>query len=216
FEIAHDGTLFLDEIGEVNLSTQAKLLRVIQEKEFERVGSSTSIKVDTRIVAATNKDLIKEIKENRFREDLFYRINVFTIDMPPLRERLEDLPLLIQHFIKKYNQILNKRISNISSEAVSLLTSYSFPGNVRELENIMERAMIMCNCEIMDRELFFFLEQKSNSLPAGTLKTMEKEMIKKTLIQNKGNRTKTALSLGISRRSLLLKLKEFQIDIKSD
>lgn len=216
FEIAHDGTLFLDEIGEVNLSTQAKLLRVIQEKEFERVGSSTSIKVDTRIVAATNKDLIKEIKENRFREDLFYRINVFTIEMPPLRERLEDLPLLIQHFIKKYNQILNKRISNISSEAVSLLTSYSFPGNVRELENIMERAMIMCNCEIMDRELFFFLEQKSNSLPAGTLKTMEKEMIKKALIQNKGNRTKTALSLGISRRSLLLKLKEFQIDIKSE
>ena len=158
FEIAHNGTLFLDEIGEITLSTQAKLLRVIQEKEFERVGSSTSIKVDTRIVAATNKDLLKEIKENRFREDLFYRINVFTIDIPPLRARIEDIPLLVQHFIRKYNQILNKRITSISQEAISLLMDYTFPGNIRELENIIERAMIMCNNTIMDRNLFFFLE----------------------------------------------------------
>ena len=214
FEIAHNGTLFLDEIGEITLSTQAKLLRVIQEKEFERVGSSTSIKVDTRIVAATNKDLLKEIKENRFREDLFYRINVFTIDIPPLRARIEDIPLLVQHFIKKYNQILNKRITGISQKAISLLMDYTFPGNVRELENIMERAMIMCNHTIMDHDLFFFLEQKEEPAEAGTLKEMEKEMIKKTLIVNNGNRTKTAQSLGISRRSLLLKLKGYQIDIK--
>lgn len=214
FEIAHNGTLFLDEIGEITLSTQTKLLRVIQEKEFERVGSSTSIKVDTRIVAATNKDLLKEIKENRFREDLFYRINVFTIDIPPLRARIEDIPLLVQHFIKKYNQILNKRITGISQEASSLLMDYTFPGNVRELENIMERAMIMCNHTIMDRDLFFFLEQKEEFTQAGTLKEMEREMIKKTLILNNGNRTKTAQSLGISRRSLLLKLKGYQIDIK--
>lgn len=214
FEIAHNGTLFLDEIGEITLSTQAKLLRVIQEKEFERVGSSTSIKVDTRIVAATNKDLLKEIKENRFREDLFYRINVFTIDIPPLRARIEDIPLLVQHFIRKYNQILNKRITGISQEAISLLMDYTFPGNIRELENIIERAMIMCNNTIMDRNLFFFLEQKEGFTEAGTLKEMEREMIKKTLILNNGNRTKTAQSLGISRRSLLLKLKGYQIDIK--
>ncbi len=214
FEIAHNGTLFLDEIGEITLSTQAKLLRVIQEKEFERVGSSTSIKVDTRIVAATNKDLLKEIKENRFREDLFYRINVFTIDIPPLRARIEDIPLLVQHFIRKYNQILNKRITSISQEAISLLMDYTFPGNIRELENIIERAMIMCNNTIMDRNLFFFLEQKEGFTEAGTLKEMEREMIKKTLILNNGNRTKTAQSLGISRRSLLLKLKGYQIDIK--
>ena len=214
FEIAHNGTLFLDEIGEITLSTQAKLLRVKQEKEFERVGSTTSIKVDTRIVAATNKDLLKEIKENRFREDLFYRINVFTIDIPPLRARIEDIPLLVQHFIRKYNQILNKRITSISQEAISLLMDYTFPGNIRELENIIERAMIMCNNKIMDRNLFFFLEQKEGFTEAGTLKEMEREMIKKTLILNNGNRTKTAQSLGISRRSLLLKLKGYQIDIK--
>ncbi|MDD4896607.1 MAG: sigma-54 dependent transcriptional regulator, partial [Atribacterota bacterium] len=216
FEIAHGGTLFLDEIGEVNVATQAKLLRVVQEKEFERVGSSTSIKIDTRIVAATNKDLEREVKENRFREDLFYRLNVFHIDVPPLRERKEDIPLLLQHFIKKYNQILNKRIAHISPEGISLLMDYSFPGNVRELENIMERATIMCNSNMIDKELLFFLEQKNTSHHAETLKEMEKELIKKSLIQNKGNRTRTAQALGISRRNLIFKLKEYQIDIKPE
>lgn len=216
FEIAHGGTLFLDEIGEVDIGIQAKLLRVIQEKEFERVGSSTSLKVDTRILAATNKDLMLEIKEGRFREDLFYRINVFHIEAPPLRDRKEDIPLLVEHFIKKYNQILNKHISNISPEGISLLLDYSFPGNVRELENIIERAMIMCNNNIIEKELLFFLEQKDIDFRTGTLKEMEKEMIKKSLIQNKGNRTKTAEHLGISRRSLILKLKEYQIDIKPE
>ena len=216
FEIAHNGTLFLDEIGEVDISTQAKLLRVIQEKEFERVGSSTGIKVNTRIVAATNKNLAKEVKENRFREDLFYRINVFAIDIPPLRERVEDIPLLVPHFIKKYNQILNKKITGISPEAISLLLDYAFPGNVRELENIVERAMIMCNHSIMDRGLFLFLEQKEDFPQVGTLKEMEKEMIKKILIQNNGNRTKTAQSLGISRRNLIMKIKTYQIDIKPE
>lgn len=216
FEIAHSGTLFLDEIGEVDLSTQAKLLRVIQEKEFERVGSSTSIKVDTRIVAATNKDLEQEIKENRFREDLFYRINVFHIEAPPLRERKEDIPLLIKHFIDKYNRILNKRISDITSEGLSLLLDYSFPGNIRELENIIERAMIMSNKEIIEKELLFFLEKKEFTPQPGTLKEMEREMIKKSLIQNKGNRTKAAEQLGISRRTLIIKLKEYQIDIKPE
>lgn len=216
FEVAHGGTLFLDEIGEVDIATQAKLLRVVQEKEFERVGSSASIKVEVRLIAATNKDLEKEIKEGRFREDLFYRLNVFHIDIPPLRERKEDIPRLIEHFIKKYNQILNKRISAISSEGLSLLIDYSFPGNVRELENIIERAMIMCDSNIIEKELLFFLEQKNVSPRLGTLKEMEREMIKKGLIAHKGNRTKTAQYLGISRRNLILKLKEYKIDIKPE
>jgi two-component system response regulator HydG/two-component system response regulator AtoC len=216
FEVAHGGTVFLDEIGEVNITTQAKLLRVVQEKEFERVGSSASIKVEVRLIAATNKDLEKEIKEGRFREDLFYRLNVFHIDIPPLRERKEDIPRLIEHFIKKYNQILNKRISAISSEGLSLLIDYSFPGNVRELENIIERAMIMCDSDIIEKELLFFLEQKNVSPRLGTLKEMEREMIKKGLIAHKGNRTKTAQHLGISRRNLILKLKEYKIDIKPE
>ncbi len=216
FEIAHGGTLFLDEIGEINIATQAKLLRVVQEKEFERVGSSTSIKVEVRLIAATNKDLEKEVKEGRFREDLFYRLNVFHIDIPPLRERKEDIPRLVQHFITKYNQVLNKRITAISSEGVSLLMDYSFPGNVRELENIIERATIMCNSNTIEKELLFFLEQKNASPKAGTLKEMEREMIKKTLLQNNGNRTRTAQHLGMSRRNLILKLKEYQIVIKPE
>ncbi len=216
FEIANGGTLFLDEIGEINIATQAKLLRVVQEKEFERVGSSTSIKVEVRLIAATNKDLEKEVKEGRFREDLFYRLNVFHIDIPPLRERKEDIPQLVQHFITKYNQVLNKRISAISPEGISLLMDYSFPGNVRELENIIERATIMCNSNTIEKELLFFLEQK-NAIPrANTLKEMEKEMIKKTLLQNNGNRTRTAQLLGMSRRNLILKLKEYQIDIQPE
>ncbi|HNR65335.1 MAG TPA: sigma-54 dependent transcriptional regulator [Atribacterota bacterium] len=216
FEIAHGGTLFLDEIGEINIATQAKLLRVVQEKDFERVGSSTSIKVEVRLIAATNKDLEKEVKEGRFREDLFYRLNVFHIDIPPLRERKEDIPRLVQHFITKYNQVLNKRITAISSEGVSLLMDYSFPGNVRELENIIERATIMCNSNTIEKELLFFLEQKNASPKAGTLKEMEREMIKKTLLQNNGNRTRTAQHLGMSRRNLILKLKEYQIVIKPE
>ena len=215
FEIAHGGTIFLDEIGEINLMTQAKLLRVVQEKEFERVGSSTSIKVDARIVAATNKDIKKEVEEHNFREDLYYRLNIFHIHIPPLRERKEDVPLLVQHFIEKYNRILNKRIPCLSKEAIGLLMDYSYPGNVRELENIIERAMIMCNGEMIDKDFLFFFEQKNINQKNGTLKEMEKEMIKKYLIQNHGNRTKTALNLGISRRNLQLKIKEYKIDVPS-
>jgi len=215
FEIAHKGSIFLDEIGELNSMTQAKLLRVVQEKEFERVGSSTSIKVDTRIVAATNKDLKKEVRQNRFREDLFYRLNVFHINVPPLRERKEDIPLLVQHFIQKYNQILNKRISGVSGHTLDLLMDYSFPGNIRELENIIERAMIMCTRSTIEKNVVYFLDKENIEQKSGTLKEMEKEMIKKYLIQNHGNRTKTAQVLGISRRNLQLKLKEYQINISS-
>ncbi len=216
FEIAHKGTIFLDEIGEVNAVTQAKLLRVVQEKEFERVGSSKSINVDVRIVSATNKDLLQEVRAYRFREDLFYRLNVFHIHVPPLRERKEDIPLLVNYFIQKYNQILNKRIASISQHALSLLMDYFFPGNIRELENIMERAMIMCTADAIEKEYVYFLDKDSIEQRNGTLKEMEKEAIKKALIQNQGNRTKTALALGISRRSLQSKLKEYQISIPAN
>ncbi|MDD5635588.1 MAG: sigma-54 dependent transcriptional regulator, partial [Atribacterota bacterium] len=196
FEISDGGTIFLDEIGEVSLFTQAKLLRAVQEKEFERVGSSTTIKVDTRIVAATNKDLQKEVAKQQFRDDLFYRLNVFQINIPPLKERKEDIPLLVNHFIKKYNQILNKRIDCISKDALSYLMDYSFPGNIRELENIIERSMIMCSKNVIEKGLINFLDKSSINQKSGTLKDMEKEMIKKYLVENNGNKTKTAIALG--------------------
>jgi len=213
FEMADGGTIFLDEIGEMDLSIQTKLLRVLQEKEFERVGSSKTIKVDARILTATNKDLKREVKEGRFREDLFYRINVFNIDVPPLRERKEDIPLLVEHFINKYNKILNKRVKKVSAKAMDFLIDYNYPGNIRELENIIERSIIMAKDEIIDENYFYFIEQERKFEKKGTLKDVEKELIIKYLIQNKGNRTKTAESLGISRRSLQNKIKEYQINL---
>ncbi|HEC91625.1 MAG TPA: sigma-54-dependent Fis family transcriptional regulator, partial [Candidatus Atribacteria bacterium] len=212
FEMADGGTIFLDEIGEMDLSIQTKLLRVLQEKEFERVGSSKTIKVDARILTATNKDLKREVKEGRFREDLFYRINVFNIDVPPLRERKEDIPLLVEHFINKYNKILNKRVKKVSAKAMDFLIDYNYP-NIRELENIIERSIIMAKDEIIDENYFYFIEQERKFEKKGTLKDVEKELIIKYLIQNKGNRTKTAESLGISRRSLQNKIKEYQINL---
>jgi len=213
FEMANGGTIFLDEIGEMDLSIQTKLLRVLQEKEFERVGSSKSIKVDVRILSATNKDLKKEVEERRFREDLFYRINVFNIDVPPLRERKEDIPLIAKHFIGKYNKILNKKVKKISAKAMELMLDYNYPGNIRELENIIERSMIMAKDNIMDETYFSFINKEKFLEKKGTLKEVEKELIIKYLIQNNGNRTKTAELLGISRRSLLDKIKKYQLSL---
>lgn len=213
FEMANGGTIFLDEIGEMDLSIQTKLLRVLQEREFERVGSSRSIKIDVRILSATNKDLKKEVEERRFREDLFYRLNVFNVDVPPLRERKEDIPLIAEHFINKYNKILNKKVKKISAKAMELLLDYNYPGNIRELENILERTMIMAKDEIIDEKYFNFINKETYIEKKGTLKEAEKELIIKYLIQNKGNRTHTAELLGISRRSLQNKIKEYQINL---
>ncbi|MEA1939634.1 MAG: sigma-54 dependent transcriptional regulator [Candidatus Caldatribacteriota bacterium] len=213
FEMANSGTIFLDEIGEIDLSTQTKLLRVSQEKEFERVGSSRSIKADVRILSATNKDLKKEMKQGKFREDLFYRLNVFNIDAPSLRERKEDIPLLAEHFISKYNKIMNKKVEKISSRAMELLLDYDYPGNIRELENIIERSMIMSKEGVIDESYFNFINTNKQLEKKGTLKEIEKEVIIKYLIQNKGNRTKTAELLGISRRNLQNKIKEYQINL---
>ena len=213
FEMANGGTIFLDEIGEMDLTIQTKLLRVLQEREFERVGSSRTIKVDVRILSATNKDLKKEIEERRFREDLFYRLNVFSVDVPPLRERKEDIPLIVKHLTGKYNKILNKKVKKVSAKAMELLLDYNYPGNIRELENIIERSMIMAKDEIIDEKYFNFISKEEYIEKKGTLKETEKELIIKYLIQNKGNRTKTAEILGISRRSLQNKIKEYQINL---
>jgi len=213
FEMANGGTIFLDEIGEMDLTIQTKLLRVLQEKEFERVGSSRTIKVDVRILSATNKDLKKEIEERKFREDLFYRLNVFNVDVPPLRERKEDIPLIVEYLIGKYNKILNKKVKKVSAKAMELLLDYNYSGNIRELENIIERSMIMARDEIIDEKYFNFINKETYIEKKGTLKDVEKELIIKYLIQNKGNRTKTAEILGISRRSLQNKIKEYQINL---
>jgi DNA-binding NtrC family response regulator len=213
FEMANGGTIFLDEIGEVDPVIQTKLLRFLQEKEFERVGSSKSIKVDVRILSATNLDLKKKAEDNNFRQDLYYRLNVFNIEVPPLRERKEDIPLLVEHFIHKYDKILNKKVEEISPQAMELLLNYDYPGNIRELENILERSMIMAKNNIMDETYFAFINKENFSEKKGTLKEAEKELIIKYLIQNKSNRTKTAELLGISRRSLQNKIKEYQIEL---
>ena len=213
FEMAKGGTIFLDEIGEVDPVIQTKLLRFLQEREFERVGSSKSIKVDVRILSATNLDLKKKAEDNNFRQDLYYRLNVFNIEVPPLRERKEDIPLLVEHFIHKYNKILNKKVEEISHQAMELLLNYDYPGNIRELENILERSMIMAKNNIMDETYFAFINKENFSEKKGTLKEAEKELIIKYLIQNKSNRTKTAELLGISRRSLQNKIKEYQIEL---
>ena len=146
-EIAHQGTLFLDEIGELSLLTQAKILRFLEEKEFTRVGGSKTIKVDVRLIAATNKDLTQEIKNGEFREDLYYRINVVPIVIPPLRERKEDIPLLVEHFVKKYNDENNKKVKGLSPEALEWMVRYEWPGNVRELENLIERMVALTSNE---------------------------------------------------------------------
>jgi DNA-binding NtrC family response regulator len=213
FEMAKGGTIFLDEIGEVDPVIQTKLLRFLQEKEFERVGSSKSIKVDVRILSATNLDLKKKAEDNNFRQDLYYRLNVFNIEVPPLRERKEDIPLLVEHFIHKYDKILNKKVEEISPQAMELLLNYDYPGNIRELENILERSMIMAKNNIMDETYFAFINKENFSEKKGTLKEVEKELIIRYLIQNKSNRTKTAELLGISRRSLQNKIKEYQINL---
>src|SRR5687768_5312052 len=153
FEVADGGSIFLDEIGNINLETQAKLLRVIQEKEFMRLGSVETIKVDVRIIAATNADLSKLMAENRFREDLFYRLNVITIQLPPLRRKREDIPLLVQHFLAKYSEENKRKVREVTPDAMRILMDHNWPGNVRELENTIERAVVLCNGDRVTPEL---------------------------------------------------------------
>ena len=217
FQLAHRGTIFLDEIGEMSLVTQAKLLRALYEKEIEPLGSTHTVRVDVRVIAATNRDLSKEVKEGRFREDLYYRLNVVPIVLPPLRERREDIPELALHFFRHFCKKNRKEIKGISPKAVDLLVRYDWPGNVRELENVMERVVIMARKEIITPEelpvqIQKYGEQGGGDLvfpPGISLQEVEKRLIIKTLRDVEGNRSRAAKVLGINRRTLQNKLKEY-------
>ncbi len=221
FQLAHGGTIFLDEVGETSPSVQAKLLRVLQEKEFEPLGSTRTVKVDIRVVAATNRDLEASVREGRFREDLFYRLNVVPITVPPLRERKEDIPLLAEHFLARFGEKNRKMLKAISGKALDLLVRYDWPGNVRELENCIERAVILARDEVVVpadlppqiRTLPSEQGQGGLALPYGvSLQEMEKALITKTLEDTGGNRTRAAEILGINRRTLQNKLKEYGLN----
>jgi len=217
FEEAHGGTCFLDEVGDIGLGMQAKLLRVLQEHEIKRVGGVENIKVDVRIIAATNKDLEKLVQEGRFRDDLFYRLSVVTIPLPPLRERREDIPLLAYSFLRKYADQNDRPVSQVSSEAMALLEKYTWPGNVRELEHKIERAVALTtNPVLLPEDLPLKLrklheEAISPIETPSSLRELEKKHIQKILKQTKGNKTLAAELLGIHRRTLYRLAKRYGI-----
>jgi len=214
FELADGGTLFMDEIGDLSPATQAKLLRVLQEGEFERLGGTRTLKVDVRLVAATNADLTALVREKRFREDLFYRLNVITIQIPPLRERREDIPLLAQHFLRRFAAKNAKAISGFTEEALDLLQTYAWPGNVRELENVIERAVVLSRSSMISPadfpETLVGSEQAARHLviSIGTpLEDVEDRLIEETLRYTKGDKTIAAKLLGIATRTIYRRLK---------
>ncbi len=225
FEAAQGGTVFLDEIGELNLSTQVKLLRVLQEREFERVGGTESVRVDIRVIAATNRDLKKAIQDGRFREDLYYRLNVIAVQMPPMREREGDLTLLIRHFLDKQRQKRHHRFEGISQQALEILKRYRWPGNVRELENLIERVATL-NDDVMIRPEHLSPEITGGTplprsaeagLPeSGVLESMERDMIERVLKETRFNKRWAADRLGISRPTLYQKLKRYGLKLKHE
>ena len=224
FELANDGTLFLDEVAEMPLEMQVKLLRILQEQEFERVGGVNTIKVDVRIITATNKNLEEEVKAGRFREDLFYRLNVVPIHLPPLRERREDIEPLVKCFLSQFNEKLKKQIHGLTPETLATLRGYSWPGNIRQLENVLERMVLMCDGEILTLgdlpdELTPHLPDRGdgeNGVTPLSLKqivrkqtqSLERELIEKALDETSGNVTRAAEKLQLSRKGLQLKMKE--------
>ncbi len=208
FEIAEGGTVFLDEIGDISLKTQTDLLRVLQEREIVRVGGNQSIKVDFRCVAATNKDLEKLIEEGKFRPDLFYRLNVFHIELPALRDRRDDIPLLVNHFVHKFSQQMNKRISRVAPAAMNLLQQQPWMGNVRELENAVERAMVVAQEPEIREQDFAFKATTTNGSPQ-SLEEMEKTHILRVLDSCNGNQSRAAEILDIDRVTLHHKLKRY-------
>jgi DNA-binding NtrC family response regulator len=218
FELADGGTIFLDEIGEIDASTQVKLLRVLQEKQFERVGGEKSVSVDVRIVCATNKDLQKEIEKGNFREDLYYRLNVVHLEVPPLRDRKEDIPLLMTSFLTFFNQENEKHIEGFSPAAKKALLAYDWPGNIRELRNCIESSVVLARSIIIEPEDLPAVVSKAEnpslvSLEVGiTLAEAERRLIVSTLGLCGGNKTKAAEMLGIGRKTLHRKLQEYQID----
>ncbi len=227
FEVAHGGTLFLDEIGELDKELQVKLLRVLQEKEFQRVGGNRSYKTDVRIIAATSQNLKRSVQDGHFRDDLFYRLNVVPIHIPPLRERQEDIPILLDHFFHKLAGEMDRSVPLLTAEASKLLSAYSYQGNVRELANIVERLLVMCaNGEITSYDLPGEVREEAGQapkpakllkeLPAGgvPLQDLEKELILKTLKMTSWNKTAAARILGITRRLLYLRLSQYGASVQ--
>ena len=216
FELAQNGTLFFDEISNIGLEVQAKLLRAVEERKISKVGSHRVITVDVRIIAATNKDLPKAIKDGTFREDLFYRLNVVLLQMPPLRERKSDIPLLVQHFLEKYNARLRKDIHGISPDALDLLVRHDWPGNVRELENTMERLLVLSPGPYLEPADLVFagtILTPAAEAPDGTLlKDLERNHIIQTLQRCDGHKSETARALGIDRKTLREKLKRYDLE----
>jgi nitrogen regulation protein NR(I) len=222
FELADGGTLFLDEVAEMPLEMQVKLLRVLQEQEFERVGGVSTIKVNVRIVTATNKDLTAEVKAGRFREDLFYRLNVVPIHLPALRDRREDIDALVQYFLKQFNTKLKKGIKGVDPEAMAALRGHSWPGNIRQLENVLERCALMCEGQVLrvadlPEELTGVSASASSAQDEGPsfkeivqrqTRSLERDLIEKALEETSGNITRAAEKLGLSRKGLQLKIKD--------
>ncbi len=217
FELADEGTLFLDEVGEISPTLQVKLLRVLQEGEFERVGGTKVLKSDVRIISATNINLTNAIKQKRFREDLYYRLNVITINIPPLRERKEDIPLLVSHFMRIYQEKNDKIIDGISEDVLDILTDYAWPGNVRELKNVIERAVVLTQGRIIsqndlpDNIFQSKIEDRKLTIPFGTpLREIEKKIIVETLRRTKGDKEVTANLLGITPRTIYRKMNSLE------
>ncbi len=217
FELADGGTIFLDEIGDISPKLQADLLRVLQEKSFYRVGGSEEVRVDARVIAATHKDLRAAVEEGRFREDLFYRLNVIEVQLPPLRDRREDIPLLVEHFIERISHEVGKDVRGISDGAMRVLMDHDWPGNVRELENAVERAIVACRSGTLGEDDLAFLQENGSGrqfrVPANmTLEEMEKLMIEAALKRTGGNVKESASGLGIDRSTLYDKLKKYGIE----
>lgn len=217
FELAHSGTLFLDEIGEISQSTQVKLLRVLQERQFERLGSEKTLTVDVRLVAATNRDLRAEVDAGRFREDLYYRLNVIHLEVPPLRERKEDIPLLMSHFLEMYNERNKRRVEGFSQRAKAAMLAYDWPGNIRELGNCVESAVVLAGDSIIDLDDLPAVVKNASSeervvIPVGTsMEQAEKALILATIASCGGNKSKAADMLGVARKTLHRKVQEYKL-----
>ena len=214
FELAGGGTIFLDEIGEMPLLLQTKLLRVLQERVFERVGGSKEIRADVRVIAATNRNLSDEVSQRRFREDLYYRLNVFPIQLPPLKERVEAIPLLASYFLNRFSLQFGKKLKGFEKEALTAMEHYAWPGNVRELQNVVERAVILAQGTIRCvnlPEVVLHKPEPELQDSRDALKSVEREMIIKALARQRGNRRLAAEELGLSRRTLQYKLKEYDL-----
>ncbi len=221
FAIAEGGTIFLDEIGDVSAALQVRLLRVLQERTYEPVGGVSSVKANIRIITATNKKLDQLVQQGKFREDLYYRINVMKLELPLLRNRKEDIPLLVDHFISRFNRLHNKNICCVTNEVTTVLLAYDYPGNVRELENIIEHCFVLCEGEIIEAKHLpasvcpALKTDKIEGQEPATIKQMENILITQTLRRNKGNKTAAAKELGIDKSTLFRKMKTFDIKPES-